>query len=126
MGPIRRRMTRLAATAVAILVGAAVAVGPAAPAQAAGLAEITYFDCDPAPYSFTCEVQAVVYAGYWTHTQWTINGTHYAAYDYMLDISHGCGYNPQMTVRVDLISYWNLCWCVRDSETRVFRCRLAQ
>jgi hypothetical protein len=71
-------------------------------------------------------VQGVIYAGYGTHTEWTINGTHDGAYDGQLEISHGCGYNQRMNVRVDLVSYYNLCWCVRDSETRTFRCRVAQ
>jgi hypothetical protein len=126
MRHIRGRLAGLAAAAAAILVGVVAAILPAAPAHADGLAEITYYDCDPSPSSFTCEVQGVVYLGWGTHTEWTINGTRYAAYDYLLNISRGCGHNQQMTVRVDLVSYWNACWCVRDTETRVFRCRIAQ
>jgi hypothetical protein len=125
MRTIRRRVTGLAAAALAILIGVVVAVAPAAPAHANGIAEITYFDCDPAPTSFTCESQGAVYLGWGSHMEWTINGTHHAAYDYLLNISHGCGANQQMTVRVDLVSYWNACWCVRDSESRTFRCRIA-
>jgi hypothetical protein len=96
MRHIHRRVTGLAAAALAILVGVVVAVA-----------------------------QGAVYLGWGSHMEWIINGTHHAAYDYLLNISHGCGTNQQMTVRVDLISYWNACWCVRDSESRTFRCRIA-
>jgi hypothetical protein len=124
-GPMQKRYLRPAVTIAAALAGLVAALAPAAPAAANHTpAEITSFGCAMATNtSFDCYVTAVVYYGWATHTRWYINGVNIPAYQYQLNIHHSCGAGSQVTVRVDLVSYWNACWCVRDSAQTTFECR---
>jgi hypothetical protein len=123
---VKRSLFRRPAVAVtAALIGVLAALVPAGPATANHTpAEITSFGCGMATNTtFDCDVTAVVYAGWLTHTRWHVNGSEITAYRGRLHILHSCSANSQVTVRVELWSYWDACVFLRDSRQTSFPCR---